>query len=70
MKKLAGIAGFLLILYVILLLGDPGARTLRTHYQLGERIGLDSVISLGAGLLIIAGGLDAGGAATAPARKA
>ena len=58
MKKLLGIIVFLLILYGALLFADPGARSAENHYSLGERIGLYGILSLGAGLLIITGGLD------------
>src|SRR5262249_16614223 len=34
------------------------ARSATNHYYLGERIGLYGILSLGAGLLIITGGLD------------
>jgi ribose transport system permease protein len=58
MKKLAGIALFLLAIYVTLLLSDPGARTLLNHTNLAKRIGLYGVLTLGAGVLIISGGID------------
>lgn len=58
MKKLAGILVFLLLLYGALLIADPGARSLQNHFNLGRRIGLYGIISLGAGLLIITGGID------------
>jgi ribose transport system permease protein len=58
MKKLLGITVFLLILYGALLIADEGARSLRNHYNLGERIGMFGIISLAAGLLIITGGID------------
>src|SRR5262245_8860460 len=58
MKKLIGITTFLLILYGTLLLADEGARTWQNHYNLGERIGLNGILALGAGLLLITGGLD------------
>ncbi|HMF16281.1 MAG TPA: ABC transporter permease, partial [Gemmataceae bacterium] len=58
MKKLLGIVVFLLILYGALLFADPGARSAGNHYNLGERIGLNGILTLGAGLLIITGGLD------------
>jgi ribose transport system permease protein len=57
-KKLLGIIVFLLILYGALLFADPGARSAGNHYNLGERIGLTGILTLGAGLLIITGGLD------------
>jgi ribose transport system permease protein len=58
MKKLIGIGLFLLLLYVGVLLGDPSASSLQNHINLGTRIGHYGIISLGAGLLIIAGGID------------
>jgi ribose transport system permease protein len=58
MKKLIGIAVFLLILYVTLLIANEGARSFDNHYNLGKRIGLYGIISLGAGILIITGGID------------
>lgn len=58
MKKLLGLAVFLLVLYVLLLLADPGARSALNHFNLGKRIGLYGIISLGAAVLIISGGID------------
>src|SRR5947207_4791408 len=58
MKKLAGITVFLLALYAALLIADPGARSLNNHLNLGRRIGLYGVVSLGAAMLIISGGID------------
>lgn len=58
MKKLVGLALFLLLLYLLLLVSDPGARSAYNHFNLGKRIGLYGVISLGAGCLIISGGID------------
>lgn len=58
MKKLLGLAAFLLLLYVLMLLADDSARSLYNHVNLGKRIGLYGVISLGAGILIISGGID------------
>jgi ribose transport system permease protein len=58
MKKLLGLALFLLVLYVLLLLADPGARSALNHFNLGKRIGLYGIISLGAAILIISGGID------------
>lgn len=58
MKKLIGIVVFLAILYGFLLVADPGARSAENHFNLGKRIGLYGIISLGAGILIIAGGID------------
>lgn len=58
MKKLLGLGAFLLLLYVMMLLADDSARSLYNHINLGKRIGLFGVISLGAGILIISGGID------------
>lgn len=58
MKKLGGILAFLLILYAILLIADESARSARNHFRLGERIGLEGILSLAAGILIISGGID------------
>lgn len=58
MKKLLGLALFLLLLYLLLLASDPGARSAINHFNLGKRIGLYGIISLGAGCLIISGGID------------
>jgi ribose transport system permease protein len=58
MKKLAGVFLFLLLLYGAVLLADPGARSAENHFNVARRIGLYGIISLGAGLLIIAGGID------------
>jgi len=58
MKKLLGLFLFLLVLYGLLLVSDEGARSTYNHYNLGKRIGLYGILSLGAGMLIIAGGID------------
>jgi ribose transport system permease protein len=58
MKKCLGLALFLLGIYLLLLMADPGARSLYNHINLGRRIGLYGIISLGAGMLIISDGID------------
>ena len=58
MKKLLGLALFLIVLYVLLLWSNEAARSALNHYNLGRRIGLLGIISLGAGFLIITGGID------------
>jgi ribose transport system permease protein len=58
MKKLVGITLFLLLLYAAVLVADPGARSAENHFNVGRRIGLYGIISLGAGLLIVSGGID------------
>jgi ribose transport system permease protein len=57
-QKVVGIALFLVVLYVAVLLGHPGARTGDNHFNLGRRIGLYGIISLGVGILILSGGID------------
>src|SRR5262249_38412786 len=58
MRKLAGITLFLLVLYASLLIANEGARSAENHYNLGRYIGRYGLISLGAGILIMAGGID------------
>ncbi len=58
MKKVIGLIAFLAIIYLLLLAADPGARLAANHFNLGRRIGLYGIISLGAGMLIITGGID------------
>jgi len=58
MRKLAGITLFLLFLYASLLSAGEGARSAENHYNLGRHIGKYALVSLGAGILIIAGGID------------
>jgi ribose transport system permease protein len=58
MIKLLGNLVFLGLLYAAMLAADPGARTANNHYQLAQRIGLTGIVSLGAGTLIITGGID------------
>jgi ribose transport system permease protein len=57
-KKLLGITLFLVLVYSALLASNPGARSLDTHFLIGQRIGLYGILSLAAGLLIITGGID------------
>jgi ribose transport system permease protein len=49
---------FLLVLYCALLAADPGARSAYNQFNLGKDIGKYGVLCLGAGLLIISGGID------------
>jgi ribose transport system permease protein len=58
MKKLLGLALFLVLIYALLLVSDPGARSAQNHLNLGKRIGLHGINSLGVGILIISGGID------------
>lgn len=58
MKKLLGISVFLVLVYVALLLSHENAASADTHFLIGQRLGLYGILSLAAGLLIIAGGID------------
>jgi ribose transport system permease protein len=58
MKKFIGIFVFLLIIYGILLWSDEGARSAVNHFNLARRIGMYGILTLGAGILIISGGID------------
>jgi ribose transport system permease protein len=58
MRKLLGMAVFLAVLYVVLLSADENARSAQNHYNLAKRIGLQGILSLGVGMLIITGGID------------
>ena len=58
MKKLLGICSFLLILYVFILIATNPERWGSNHFNLGQRIGLYGILCLGAGVLIISGGID------------
>ena len=58
MKKLAGIALFLAVLYVLLLSAGEGAASYNNHFNLGQRIGLYGILTLGAGLVIVTGNID------------
>jgi ribose transport system permease protein len=60
MRKLLGITLFLVALYVtlVLVIRDQGAELAQNHFNLGKRLGLYGIISLGAALVIIAGGID------------
>ncbi len=58
MKKLVGIFIFLLVLYGLILEATDSAFWASNTYNLGQRIGLAGILCLGAGLLIITGGVD------------
>jgi ribose transport system permease protein len=58
MKKLLGVFLFLLVVYVFILIRTPRAGWGENHYNLGVRIGLSGILCLGAGLLIVTGGVD------------
>jgi len=58
MKKLIGSLSFLLLLYVGLFFTDPAAVSGPSHYFMAREIGQLGIICLGAGTLIVAGGID------------
>lgn len=58
MKKLAGIALFLLLLYAALLVSTEGARSGENHFNIARRIGLYGLVTVGVGVLIVSGGID------------
>jgi ribose transport system permease protein len=58
MKKLIGIVVFLLLIYGVLISAEPAARSASNHFNLARRIGLYGILSLGAGMLIVTGGID------------
>jgi len=58
MKKLTGLVIFLVVLYVALIIAVPSQGLGLNNYNLAERIGQYGIISLGAGIVIIAGGID------------
>ncbi len=58
MKKLTGLTIFLIILYIAVLIAVPPQGLALNNYNLAERIGQYGIVSLGAALVIIAGGID------------
>ena len=58
MRKLAGLLIFLSCLYIALWRAVPAEGMMLNNYNLAERIGQYGIISLGAGIVIIAGGID------------
>jgi ribose transport system permease protein len=58
MKKLLGIFVFLMVLFGFILMGLDSERWASNTFNLGQRIGLSGILCLGAGLLIVTGGID------------
>src|SRR5262245_38888991 len=58
MKKLIGITIFLGALYFVLMQAHPNASSVENHKNLAKRIGFYGVLCLGAGLLMVTGGID------------
>jgi ribose transport system permease protein len=58
MKQLLGITVLLVALYGAIVYAVPEASRAQNNFNLGKNIGLEGIIALGAGLLIISGGID------------
>jgi ribose transport system permease protein len=58
MNRLIGILVMVLLLYGIVLLSNPNARSRENHQNVAQRIGLYGVLTLGVGVLIVSGGID------------
>jgi ribose transport system permease protein len=58
MARLLGILVMVLTLYLLLIGSFDSARTLGNHLDLARRLGFYGVLTLGVGVLIIAGGID------------
>jgi ribose transport system permease protein len=58
MKRLLGIFALVLILYVIMVLADSNAFSAGNHQNLARRFGFWGVLTLGAAVVIIGGGID------------
>jgi ribose transport system permease protein len=58
MKKLLGLMVFLALLYAALLVKAPPETLILNHKNLGQRVGEFGILSLGAALVIIVGGID------------
>jgi ribose transport system permease protein len=58
MNRIIGILILVLVLYGLILASDPGARTVNNHQRIAERLALYGVMTVGAGVLIVSGGID------------
>lgn len=56
--RTAGVLLMVLVLYAILLASDPNARSWDNQLTIASRLGFYGVLTLGVGVLIIAGGID------------
>lgn len=56
--RLLGILLLVLALYGILMVCYPAARSVQNHQNLAQRLGFYGILTLGAGVLIISGGID------------
>jgi ribose transport system permease protein len=58
MKRIVGILVLVLVLYGLILASSPQARTLQNHQRIAERLALYGILTVGAGILIVSGGID------------
>lgn len=58
MNRLLGILVINLAVLSVLVTSDPGARSIGNFQNLGKRLGAYGVFTIGAGILIVAGGID------------
>jgi ribose transport system permease protein len=58
MNRIFGILVTVLVLYGALMLSNPNARSLANHKDLAQQMGFYGILTLGAGILIISGGID------------
>jgi ribose transport system permease protein len=57
-RRLLGIFVLVLVLYGAVLASDPKAQSVENHQNIAKRLGFYGVLTLGAGILIISGGID------------
>jgi ribose transport system permease protein len=57
-SRLLGVVVMVLAAYAMLMLSDPFARKVGVHQDMAKRLGFYGVITVGAGLLIVSGGID------------
>jgi ribose transport system permease protein len=58
MRRLIGVLLLVIVLYLVLVTGFDAAWTKANHLDLARRLGFYGVLTLGAGVLIISGGID------------
>jgi ribose transport system permease protein len=58
MSRVLGILVIVVALYGLILASDARARTVQNHQRIAERLALYGLLTLGAGVLIISGGID------------
>src|SRR5262249_53964191 len=58
MARLVGVLLMVGVLYAVLMSAFPEALSLQNHQNLARRLGVYGVLTLGVGILIVAGGID------------